>query len=425
MRSKLKREVGLSSAILYGVGIILGAGIYALIGEAAGIAGNSLWMSFLVSALVSSFTGMSYMELVSMFPKAAAEYIYVKNAFKNDLLAFIVGWFAFSVSIIAAAAVSLGFAGYFNALFGVATVPTAVSLIILMSFIGFLGIGESTKINVIFTLVEITGLLIIIGLAVFSGSIGSVDYLEMPNGVSGVLSTAALIFFAYIGFEDLANITEEVKDAKRNVPLALLASVLIASLIYVMVSISVVSLADWRELGGSEAPLALAASAVLGEKAFLALSIIALFATANTVLICTIVGSRAIYGMSRDKSLPKFLSKVHVKRGTPWVATMVVMICAILFATAGNIKTVASVTDFGVFLIFIAVNLSAIVLRYSSPNLKRGFKAPLNIGKFPLTSFFGLLSALLLVTHLSIESIMLSLLLVAVSVFAYFLINRK
>jgi APA family basic amino acid/polyamine antiporter len=425
MRPKLKREVGLYSAILYGVGIILGAGIYALIGEAAGIAGNSLWMSFLVSALVSSFTGMSYMELVSMFPKSAAEYIYVKKAFKNDLLAFIVGWFAFSVSIIAASAVSLGFAGYFNALFGVAIVPTAVALIILMSFIGFLGIGESTRINVIFTLVEIAGLLIIIGIALFSGSIGSVNYLEMPNGFSGVLSTAALIFFAYIGFEDLANITEEVKDAKKNVPKALVASVLITSLVYVLVSMSVVSLADWRELGESEAPLAYAASTVLGDDAFLAMSIIALFATANTVLICTIVGARAIYGMSRDKSLPKFLSKIHVKKGTPWVATIVVMIFAILFTTAGNIKTVASVTDFGVFLIFISVNLSAIVLRYRSPNRKRGFKAPLNIGKFPLSSFFGLLSALLLVTHLSLESIAVSLLLMAFSVVAYYLINRN
>ncbi len=425
MKPKLKKNVNLISAIFYGVGIILGAGIYALIGEAAGIAGNSLWLSFLISALVSSFTGMSYMELVSMFPKAAAEYIYVKNAFDNNFIAFIIGWFTFSVSIIAASAVSLGFAGYFNVLAGTPIIPTAVALIVVASFIGFLGIGESTKINVIFTLVEIIGLVIIIGIALFSGRIGSVNYMEMPNGISGVLSTSALIFFAYIGFEDLANITEEVKDAKRNVPIALLASVLITTLVYILVSISVVSLADWRDLGVSDAPLALAASTVLGDSAFLIMSVIALFATANTVLICTIVGSRAIYGMSMDKSLPKILSNVHEKRGTPWMATLTVMIFSIIFVTIGNIKTVASVTDFGVFLIFIFVNLSAIILRYKSPKLKRMFKAPLNIGKFPLIPFFGVLSSLLLVTHLSLESIVIGAFLIAISMFAYFLINRK
>jgi APA family basic amino acid/polyamine antiporter len=425
MEKGLRQDVGLFSAILYGVGIILGAGIYALIGEAAGIAGNALWLSFLISALVSSFTGMSYMELVSMFQVAAAEYVYVKNAFKNDLLAFIVGWFTFSVSIIAASAVSLGFASYFHALFNMPIIPAAIGLIAIMSFISFWGIVESTKINVIFTLIEVIGLVFIVGIAFFSGSIGSVNYLEMPTGLTGVFSAAALIFFAYIGFEDLANITEEVKDAKRNVPIALITSVIITSVIYILVSISVVSLADWKELGSSSAPLALAASTVMGNQAFWAMSIIALFATANTVLICLIVGSRAIYGMSSDGSLPKAFSKIHEARGTPWIATLTVMLFSILFAAIGNIKTVASITDFGVFFIFIFVNLSAIVLRYRLPNAEREFKTPLNIGKFPLIPFFGLLSALFLVMHLTLESLIVSAALIIISIIVYIILKRK
>ncbi len=424
MKVKLKREVSLTGAIIYGIGIILGAGIYALIGEAAAIAGNALWLSFLISAIVSSFTGMSYMELVSMFPKAAAEYVYVKKAFKSSLLAFVVGWFTISVSIIATSAVSLGFAGYFHSLFNVPVIHASIGLIVAMSLISFWGIGESNKINIVFTLIEIAGLLSIIFIAFLSGSIGSVNYLEMPKGLTGVFSATALIFFAYIGFEDLANITEEVKNAKRNVPIALITSVIITTILYIFVSISAVSLVSWKTLGESKAPLALAASTVLGNRAFLITSVIALFATANTVLICIIVGARAIYGMSRDGSLPKIFSRVHEKRGTPWVATLAVMLFSILFVALWNIKTVASITDFGVFFIYMLVNLSAIVLRYKMPNAKRMFKTPVNIGKFPLIPFFGLLSTFLLLTHLSLESLIISSGLIAISVISYVLFEK-
>ena len=407
MKLSLKRDVGLLAAILYGIGIILGAGVYALVGEAAGMAGNSLWLSFLIASLVSAFTGLSYMELVSMFPKSAAEYTYVKNAFNNRLLAFNVGWVETFADMIAATAVSLGFAGYFHVLFGAPIIPVALGLLAVLSFINFWGIGESSKINVVFSLVEIVGLIFVILLALFYGNYGSVNYLEMPNGIGGTLSAAALIFFAYIGFEDLANISEEVKDARRNVPKALMISVIVTSLIYVLVGISVVSLVDWRDLAASKAPLAFAVSSVLGEQAFTIMSIIALFATANTVLIALIVVSRHMYGMSRDGSMPKALSTIHRKRRTPWVSILVTMIFAMLFVLFGDIGIVASITDFGTFYIFIFVNAAAIMLRYRMPNRKRLFRTPLNIGRFPLIPFFGLLSSLLLVSHLHLDAILI------------------
>lgn len=425
MKLELKRDVSLFTAIMYGVGIILGAGVYALIGEAAALAGNSVWLSFVFAAVVAAFTGLSYMELISMFPKSAAEYVYVKNAFQNKMLAFNVGWIEIFADTIAASAVSLGFAGYFNALFGTPIVLTALVLIFIMSVINFWGIKESSRLNVIFTVVEIAGLLFIVLLALYFGRYGSVNYLEMPHGLGGTLSAAALIFFAYIGFEDLANISEEVKDARKNVPKALMISVVITTVIYILIGLAVVSLVSWQDLAASKAPLAFAVSSVLGERAFWAMSIIALFATANTVLICMIVGSRMMYGMGRDGSLPKALSKIHKKRRTPYVAVFATMILAMSFVLLGNISVVASITDVGTFYIFIFVNASAIVLRYRMPEKKRTFRTPLNIGKFPVIPFIGLLSSLILVYYLDINAIVIGLGAVLAGVVVYLIYTRR
>jgi APA family basic amino acid/polyamine antiporter len=425
MKLGLKRDVTLGTAILYGVGIILGAGVYALVGEAAALTGNSLWISFVLAALVSAFTGLSYMELISMFPRSAAEYTYVKNAFRNKLLAFNVGWIEIFADTIAASAVSLGFAGYFHALFGTPIILTALVLIFIMSIVNYWGIKESSRLNVVFTLVEIAGLVLVVALALVYGKFGSVDYLEMPRGVTGTLSAAALIFFAYIGFEDLANISEEVKDARKTVPKALLASVVITTVIYVLVSMAVVSLVDWQELAESKAPLALAVSSVLGGQGFWLMSIVSLFATANTVLLSLIVSSRMMYGMGRDRSLPEALSKIHKKRRTPYVAVLVTMILAMAFVLFGHINIVASITDLGTFYVFIFVNASAIILRYRMPKVKRLFRTPLNIGRFPMIPFFGLLSSLILVSHLRIEAILIGLGVAAAGVVVYLIIKKN
>ena len=253
-KPKLKRTVGLFTLTMYGVGIILGAGIYALIGKTAGMAGNSLWLSFLIASVVSAFTGLSYAELVSIFPKSAAEYIYVKNSFKNRVLAFSVGWIEIAADVIAASVVALGFAGYLHVLTGVPMVLGALSLIFVLSLVNFSGIGESTRLNMIFAFIEMAGLILVILFAI--PHLGSVDYMEMPNGFAGVLGASALIFFAFIGFEDMANITEETKEPKKTAPKALIFSVAITTVIYILVALSAVSLAPWDSLAVSTAPLA-------------------------------------------------------------------------------------------------------------------------------------------------------------------------
>lgn len=212
----LKRELSLTEVTLYGVGIILGAGIYALIGEGAGLTGNSLWLSFVIGAVIASLTGLSYAELASLYPKAAAEYVYVRESFGSKLLAFLIGWLILFTGITTVATVSLGFAGYFNGLFGIPMLLVAIVLIVLLSYLNYLGIKQSSRINILFTLIEISGLILIITLAFLNfDTLRSVDYLAMPNGLEGLLAASALVFFAYIGFEDIANIAEETKNPQK------------------------------------------------------------------------------------------------------------------------------------------------------------------------------------------------------------------
>lgn len=404
MKSSLRREIGLFESTSYGVGIILGAGIYALIGPAAGMAGNSVWASFVIGALISSFTGFSYAELSAMFPKAAAEYVYVKNSFRSELLAFLTGWLIIFTGAVSAATVALGFAGYFKALFNYPMVPTAFILILSLSFLNFCGIKESSRVNILFTAIELMGLLLIIFLGI--QNFGKINYLEAPS-VQGVLAAATLIFFAYLGFEDIVNIAEETEEPTKNVPKAIILSIIITTLLYVLVALSTVSLADWKVLGSSEAPLAYAASKALGNVAFSIMSYIALFATANTVLIISIVGSRMVYGMARDGVLPSSLLKVHRKTGTPWTAiTCITVLSLLLLVLLQDIKFVAGITSLGVFITFLLVNLSVILLRYQEPELTRPFKTPLNIGKFPLISLFGLISCTLMITQFDLNAIL-------------------
>jgi APA family basic amino acid/polyamine antiporter len=412
MKLRLKRELGLLEATIYGVGIILGAGIYALIGKAAGLAGNSLWLSFLIGAVVSSITGLSYAELSAMYPKSAGEFVYVKKAYGSKLFAFLIGWLLIFTGVVSAATVSLGFAGYFKELFNFPIIPTAILLILAMSFVNFWGIKESSNLNIMFTAVEVFGLLLIILLGI--GGVGKINIYEMPMGLSGVFSAAALIFFAYIGFEDIVNIAEETKSPRKNIPIALILAIAITAIIYILTSLAAVSLASWQELSTSDAPLALAASKALGPNAFTILSYVALFATTNTVLIILVVTSRMVYGMARDRSLPRILAKIHPRRKTPVIAVVAAMILTIGFVLIGDIKLVASVTSLGIFITFLTINMSLIHLRYTKPNLKRPFKVPLNIGKYPVIAFFGVFTCLFMILQFDYSLIQFGLIILAI-----------
>ena len=387
----LRRELGIFQVTIAGVGIILGAGIYALLGVAAGTSGNATWLAFLISALIALFTGLSYAELSSIFKGDSGEYDYIKYAL-SKWYAFLIGLSMIAAGFISAAAVALGFAGYFTQLVSMPLIVAALLLVILMTLINFVGIKETSWFNTVSTFIEFGGLVIIIFLGL--KNFGSVNYFDMPQGITGVFSSAALVFFAYMGFESIVKLGEETKDPAKVIPRSLLYSVVITAVLYVLVALAAVSIIGWEELNASSAPLATVAAAVLGSKAFILLGIIALFSTSNTVLITMVATSRLAYGMAKEKSLPKFLSLVHERTRTPWAAILIIMLLTFLFTVIGDIEIVANLTNLFLFISFASVNLSMIVLRYKLKDRKRSFRCPVNIGNFPVIPLLGFLSSL-------------------------------
>jgi APA family basic amino acid/polyamine antiporter len=410
---------------MYGIGLTLGAGIYVLIGEAAGFAGNSMWISFLLATIVAIFAGLSYAELSALFPKAAAEYVFVKNAFKNNFIGFIIGWLTAITSIITAATVALGFGGYFTEFVGIPIILSAILLLGVLSFVNFIGIRQSAWMNTIFALITAGGLGLIIFLGVTFGSAESVDYLEAPNGTTGIVLAFILIFFAFIGFEDMANVAEEVKRPKKTLPRAIILCILITGIIYVLVSLSSVRILNWEELGQSTAPLADVAFKALGMEGKITLSIIALFATASTVLITLVAGARILYGMARNGSLPFLLGKIHSKTKTPWIAVIGIFVASVAFSFIGDIVIVANIAVFAIVVTFAMVNLSVILLRYVQPEVERPFRVPVNIGKFPILPLFGLGATIYMALQFELEIVAVGLAIIASGVIFYLIYNRR
>ncbi len=398
---KLRRELGLWKTTLSGIGVILGAGVYALIGKAAGLSGNAAWMSFLIAALVAGFTGLSYAELSSLFPGAGAEYEYSRKAFGKGL-AFLIGWLIFIGGFTSGATVALGFGGYFSALFGTPAILAAIGIIILVSAVILYGIRQSAWVAAVFTVVETVGLLIII----FIGAphLGTVNYFEVPD-LGGLFEASALIFFAYLGFEGISRLSEEAKEPKKTIPRAILLSLLVTTILYVLVAVAAVSVMDWEVLGTSGAPLADVAAVAFGGNAFLIVSVIALFSTANTVLIFLLVASRIVYGMGKSGAFPSVFGRVHAGRRTPWVSILILTVLTIVFVLPGEIELAADLTNFAVFVTFMVINASLIKLRYRNHD-RRAFRVPLNIGKVPVPAVLGFATSLFLLVNLGMDSIL-------------------
>lgn len=429
----LKRNVNLFQAVMYGVGLILGAGIYVLIGDVAGIAGNAMWMSFIVAAVIAAFTGLSYAELSSMFPKSAAEYVFVKKAFRNNLGAFIAGWLITFVAIVSAAAVAVGFSGYLSSFFQqLDPVLSAVALVLVLSLVNFIGIRESVWMNTMFTLIELAGLALIVTAAVLLGSFSGVDYYATPPATSSpsssfslsagaILSAASLAFFAYFGFENLANIAEEAKNASRTIPRALVISVAVTTGVYIIVAASAITLLGWERLSSSDAPLALAAEQTFGRAGVVTLSTIALFATANTVLMMLIAGSRIMFGMAREHALPSTLGRIHPTTRTPWIAVVLTMLLAIavVVLSQGSISVIANISVFAIFIVYALVNLALIWLRYKQPELKRPFRSPVKIGWFPVLAGLGFVTSLSMLTQFDSTTMLAGIVAVAAGLASY------
>lgn len=375
----LARTIGLTALIIYGVGDMLGSGIYALIGRAAGVMGNAIWLAFLTSMLAALLTGLSYASLGSRYPRAAGAAYVTQRAFRLPFLSYLIGLAVLASGLTSFATQSRAFSGYFLDMAGIAAPMWMIVLLFIaaLTFINFWGMRESIWLNFVCTAIEVGGLFLIIFVGV--RFLGTVSYFETPTvagepvplGLPLMLQGAVLTFYSFIGFEDMINVVEEVKNPRRNFPRAVLFALAIATVIYILVSLVAISVVPHAELAASDAPLVeVVRRAAPWFPPFL-FSLIALFAITNTALLNYIMGSRLAYGMARQGLVPARLGAIHPVRRTPYIAILILMVIVGVLALSGNIANLARATSVLLLFSFILVNASLIVLQ-RRPNEPRG-----------------------------------------------------
>ncbi len=372
----LRRSLGLWHVSLAGIGVILGAGVYALIGPAAAEAGSALWLAFVVAGIAAGLTAYAYARLGALRPRASPEFQYTALAF-GPRAGFVAGWLMLFADVAAAASVALGFGGYLGHLAGVPLVAGALGLVVLAGLAVSAGAAASVRLAVALTAVEALGLLFVIaiGMPAWPGA----DYLQMPAGLGGVGSAAALIFFAYLGFDELGNFAEEMHAPRRNLPRALFIALTATTAIYIAVALSATAVVPFDVLGRSPAPLALVAGRVLGPAADGILSVVALAATANTVLLLLFSGSRSVFGMARDGVLPGRLARLTGSASPAWALGAVAVVAGGLILI-GDLSRVARLTDAAILISFILVNASLAWLGLTGRSKVPGARRALDVG---------------------------------------------
>ncbi|MGB8330491.1 MAG: amino acid permease [Polyangiales bacterium] len=380
---ELRRSLGFWALVLYGVGDILGAGIYALVGKVAGVAGSASWAAFAIALLAAGLTALTYAELGGRFPRSAGESFFAEQAFGRPALALLVGWVVLCSGVLSLATVSVAFGGYMTELApGLPPSVAVTGILLLLAAINFRGMTESSTTNIVATMVELSGLLLVIVVGALyldkDPEAGVNQTIAASGDVSwnAIARGAALSFFAFIGFEDMVNVAEEVKDPGRNMPLAILLALGITGTVYLMVVVIATSVVPPAVLAESAAPMLSVvqrSTDAIPDRLF---SLIALFAVANTGLLNFIMGSRLIYGMSRQGLLPAALGKVHPKRRTPHLAILVVLAVAVSLALSGTLTYLAGTTSLLLLLVFFTINLSLIAIKHRDRAPSRTFCAP-------------------------------------------------
>lgn len=386
----LQKTLGGWQVLFYGLGSMLGAGVYALIGRAAENLGNSVWLAFLVAMIAAMLTGLSYACVGSRYARAGGAAYVTHRALDKPWLSYIVGIAVMMSGLTSMATGSQAIAENLEKAFGI-VLPiklAAIGLVFLVGCIIYRGIRESMWANIICTVVEASGLLFII--AVGMKYWGSVNYLESAGDTAAggpgsgitlalVMQGAVLTFYSFIGFEDILNVSEEVKNPKRDVPFGLIGAMILATLIYMAVAITAVSVVPWRELAASKTPLMeVAHRAAPWFKGVDGVYIgITIFAIGNTALLNYLMGSRLLYGMSRQGLLPKILGKVHPVRRTPHIAIFVLFGIVSALILSGSVKQLAESTVLLLLTVFTVVNVSLVVLKLRKNEERGGFEVPL------------------------------------------------
>ena len=377
-KPSLKRVMGPWLLLLFIVGDILGTGIYALTGQVAKQVGGVVWLPFVVAFAVALMTAFSYLELVTKYPRAAGAALYTHKAFGIHFLTFIVAFAVMSSGITSASTASRAFAANLSNAFaldlqgGTGITLVGLAFMTLVAAINFRGVAESVRFNVVLTCVELTGLLIIIVIGLWAigageGNVGrAMEFKPASEGGAfwPVIAGTTLAFFAMVGFEDSVNMAEECKDPVRHFPKVLLAGLIVTGLIYVLVSVSAITLVSPEKLGEGETPLLQVVQAGAPGFPLWIFGIITMFAVANTALINMLMASRLLYGMANEQVLPAVLGKVHASRRTPYVAIAFTTLLAFgLITFVGAVPALGGTTALLLLCVFTVVNIAVLVLR--------------------------------------------------------------
>ncbi|CAN7285701.1 APC family permease [Phenylobacterium sp. LjRoot225] len=393
--TELKRTIGPVQLMLYGMGSMLGAGIYGLVGKAAGVMGAAVWMAFLVAMVAALLTGVSYASIASRYPRAGGAAYATQRAYRAPWLSYLIGLTVVCSGLSSIAtqakvvAVNLNTLLGFDLGFTIAGEPAEVTLLaigflLLVSAIVYRGITESLWANALCTLVESLGLLLVV--AVGLRYWGQADLFETPLGLANsagglsaslVLQGSVLTFFSFLGFEDMLNVAEEVKRPERAIPVALIGAMVLVSLIYMAVAITAVSVAPWRELAAAPGPLKLVVERAAPWFPAIGFTFVTIAAVANTALVNYVMGSRMLYGMARQGLLPRAIGVVHGGRQTPHVAIGVLLVVVVSLQFVGDIKQLAAATVLLLLFVFTLVNGALIILKRREGDLPGCFNAPI------------------------------------------------
>jgi APA family basic amino acid/polyamine antiporter len=399
-RTRLRRAVGALDLTALGIGAIIGTGIFVIIGEAIALSGPAIVISFLLAGITCVFSALSYAELASTLPVSGSAYTYA-YATMGELVAWIIGWDLILEYGVAVAAVAVGWGAYLkellDSLFGI-TLPAsiadppgeggsvnipAVVLVASVTALLIAGIRQSARTNTIMVITKV-GVLVFFIVVAFTAFSADNFTPFTPSGFDGIESAAALIFFAYIGFDAVSTGSEESKRPSRDLPIAILGSLSIATVLYLLVAVAAIGALPADQLAGQDAPLAVALSdgAGLSWGADI-VAFGALVAIASVTLTLLFGQTRVAFSMSRDGLLPRLLSEVWERTRTPALLTLIFAVPAAGLAAFAPLTEIAELVNIGTLFAFFLVNVGVIVLRRTKPELKRGFRVPL-VPVFPL-----------------------------------------
>ena len=379
----LIRSIGPFQLTLYGLGSMLGSGIYGLIGQAAGQVGNAVWASFLVAMVAALLTALSYASLGSRHPRAGGAAFVTQKAYGMPLLSFVVGLAVVCSGLASVATQSQVFAANLVVLVRPGSFPVwavGAGFLLAMAALVLRGIRESMWVNVAFTLIEAAGLLLVIAVGIpYWGSVDLLEVPELPGSDATVLLVmhgAVLTFFAFIGFEDTLNVAEECRDPQRTIPIALVTAMLIGAAIYVAVAVTAVSVVPWSELAKAAGPLTEVMARAAPAVAPWVFTAVTLFAVANTALVNYVTSSRLVYGMAQQKLLPEALGKVHPRTRSPHVAAILLLVILLPLGLMGSVANLASASVLLLLAVFAVVNGALFILQRREDEPAGRFEVP-------------------------------------------------